>query len=170
MPGAGAGDGGDAGPPLTKAARELLDGDVRASTKEQYSSKLRVFSAYCAGVGANPSTCHVNTVINFLTMLVREKGLGYNTVCGYRSAIGRQHKGVAGVPLGQHPSIKRLVRACFIQKPPLPRYADIWDVDQVLRHLEGMPPVSELSMMDLSIKTASLTFILTLSRCRVTLG
>ena len=163
MPGAGAGGGGG-GPPLTEAARELLEGDVRASTKAQYTSKMRVFSEYCAKEGADPSTCHINIVINFITMLVREKELGYNTVCGYRSAIGRQHVGVAGVPLSQHPSIKRLVKACFIEKPPLPRYADIWDVDQVLRHLEGMPHASTLSMMDLSIKTASLTFILTLSR------
>ena len=103
-------------------------------------------------------------VTNFLTGLLRDKDLAYQTICGYRSAISRQHTGVAGTPLGQHPTIKRLVRACFLEKPPLPRYADIWDVDRVLQYLESMPPVSELLDMDLSIKTATLTFILTLSR------
>ena len=68
------------------------------------------------------------------------------------------------MPLGQLPAVRRLARAVFIERPPLPRYADIWDVDTVLGYLEGMPPASELSLMDLSIKTASLAFIMTLSR------
>ena len=129
-----------------------------------YESKTAAFRAHCTKVGVDPTCCHVNVVINFLTGLLRDKDLAYQTICGYRSAISRQHTGVAGTPLGQHPTIKRLVRACFLEKPPLPRYADIWDVDRVLQYLESMPPVSELLDMDLSIKTATLTFILTLSR------
>ena len=125
---------------------------------------MRVFEAYCAKVGVGTTDCSVNVVLNFLTELVQERGLSYQTICGYRSAIARQHEGVGGVPLGQLPAVRRLARAVFIERPPLPRYADIWDVDTVLGYLEGMPPASELSLMDLSIKTASLAFIMTLSR------
>ena len=161
MPGGG---GAAAEPQLSAAARNLLDNDVRQSTKKQYESKLRVFQRYCDRVGADPATCHPNTVLNFLAELRRERELTFQTICGYRSAISRQHTGVAGGPLGQVPAISRLVRACFLEKPPLPRYADTWQVDTVLRALEAMHPATGLSDMDLSIKTATLTFVLTLSR------
>ena len=137
---------------------------MRASTKAQYQSKMRVFKTYCDEVGVGTTDCSTNVVLNFFTELVRGRGLGYQTVCGYRSAIARQHVGVGGVPLGQLPAIRRLTRAIFVERPPLPRYSDIWDVDRVLGHLEAMPAASELSLMDLTIKTASLAFIMTLSR------
>ena len=40
----------------------------------------------------------------------------------------------------------------------------MWDVDRVLAHLEAGPSLADLSDMDLSVQTATLTFILTLSR------
>ena len=56
------------------------------------------------------------------------------------------------------------MRAIFIARPPLLRYTDYWDVYQVLEYFETSPDLSSLSDMDLSIKTATITFILTLSR------
>ena len=125
---------------------------------------MKIFTKYCTKVGANPKTCHPNIVANFVAELVRDKDLSYQTICGYRSAIARQHDGVDGVPLGALPQIKRLVRAVFVEKPPQPRYAAVWDVDKVLTHLEAGPNTADLSDMELSVKTATLTFILTLSR------
>ena len=96
---------------------------------------MKNFTKYCTEVGDEPSSCHQNIVVNFLTMLVREKGMLYQTVCGYWSAISKQHKGVNGVPLGHLLKIKKLLRAIFIKKPLLPRYSEIWDVNKVLSHL-----------------------------------
>ena len=73
-----------------------------------------------------------NVITNFLTGFVHEKGLLYPTVCGYISAISKQHAAINGVPLEQLPEIKKLARANFIEKPPIPRYLEIWDVDRVL--------------------------------------
>ena len=135
------------------------------STKALYKSKVRAsFVKYCAKAGTDPTTCHPNVVINFLGGLVHEKELLYQAVCGYRSAISKQHTGINGVPLGQLPEIKRLGRAIFIEKPPLPSYLEIWDVDKVLSYIEAGPSAAELTELELSRKTASLTFMLTLSR------
>jgi hypothetical protein len=150
--------------PLSAAAAELLNNDIRTSTKALYESKVRAFAKYCTVTGADPTTCHPNIVINFLAELIREKGLSYQTVCGYRSAIFKHHAGVSGVPLGQLPEIKRLARGIFIEKRPLPRYAEIWDMDKVLSYLEAGPSAADLTDMELSRKTASLSFTLTLSR------
>lgn len=151
-------------PPLTPAAEALLHKDVRASTRSQYDARINVFRLYCEEVGADPATCHVNTVLNFLTGLWQEKKLSYQSICGYRSAIAKQHVGLGDVPLGKFTEVRRLVRACFLERPPLPKYGDIWDVDRVLTYLETLHPALTLSAMDLAMKTASLTFILTLSR------
>ena len=135
---------------------------MRPSTKKVYNSRIKIFSEYCKSVGADPQTCPTVVVVNFLALLASKRNLSYQTVCGYRSAIARQHKG--NLPLGQLPIIKRLARACFLEKPPVPKYGDIWDVDILVRHLATMHPPESLSTMDLSCKTAALFFILSLSR------
>ena len=125
---------------------------------------MKNFTKYCTKVGDEPSSCHQNIVVNFLTMLVREKGMLYQMVCGYGSAISKQHKGFNGIPLGHLLEIKKLVRAIFIKKPPLPRYSEIWDVDKVLSYLANGPSLARLSNMEVAQRTVTLTFILTLSR------
>ena len=106
-----------------------MDNDVRPSTKSLYGSRNRAFARYCSGLGVDTATCHPNVLANFLTSLIREKKMAYQTLCGYRSAISKQHEGVNGVPIGQLAMIKKLIRAVFIESPPLPRYSQIWDVD-----------------------------------------
>ena len=125
---------------------------------------MKAFADYCTKEGTNTKSRHPNVIINYLTTLPLEKGLSYQTICGYRSVIAKQHIGVDSTTLGMIPEIKRLVRAIFIDRPPLPRYTDYWDVNQVLEYFETSPDLSSLSDMDLSIKTAVFTFILTLSR------
>ena len=149
---------------LSAEAVDLMDNNVRASTKKVYRSRWRTFTSYCKDVGADPSTCPVEVVVNFLAILRRVKGYEYQTICGYRSAIASKHRGLGETPLGKVASIKKLTKACFNEAPPIPRYGDIWDVDKLLSHLEKMHPLDSLSDMELSIKTVSLTFILSLSR------
>ena len=120
---------GAQGPSLTAAAEELINNNIRRSTKKTYKSRVNIFVDYCTKQGANTKSCHPNIVINYLTKLAQDRGLSYQTICGYRSAIAKQHIGVGGTPLGMLPEIKRLVRAIFIDSPPLPRYTKCWDVN-----------------------------------------
>ena len=108
-------------PPLTAAAKELINDIIRSFTKKTYKSKVGVFDAYCTKEGTNTKSCHPNVVINFLTMLPLDKGLSYQAICGYSSAIAGQNVGVGGISLGLLPEIKLLARAIFIDRPPPPR-------------------------------------------------
>ena len=147
---------------LSQAAEDLIAADIRPATKKIYKSRAAKFDEYCEELGVDPSTCAVEVIANFLADCVRIDNLSYQTVCGYRSAIARNHSG--NLPIGRLPIIKRLTRAVFLERPPVPRYAEVWEVDTLLAHLRTMHPAESLSIMDLSVKTAALVFILSLSR------
>ena len=120
---------------LSDQAALLVDQDVRPATHKLYKSRFSIFSTYCMQYGYDPTNCPVEIVTNFLAMLQDTKNMQYRTICGYRSAIARYHKGFAGNPLGSAKLIKRLTKACFNKNPPLPKYSDIWDADALLGHL-----------------------------------
>ena len=149
---------------MTAADKKLINNDIRGSIKKTYKSKVEALATYCLKKGTNTKFCHPNDVINFLTTLAQEKGLSYQTVCGYCSVIAKQHISVGGMSLGLLPEIKRMAQAIFIDRPPLSRYANCWDVNRVLEYLETGPSLTDLLDMDLSVKTATITLILTLSR------
>ena len=118
------------------AAEKLINDNIRSSAKKTYMSRVNTFAAYCVKQGTNTKSCHPNIVINYLTMLAQDKRLSYQTICGYRSTIAKPHIGVGGTQLGMLPEIKLLVRAIFINRPPLLRYAKCWDINQVLKQLK----------------------------------
>ena len=156
--------GGEENSLLSNQAALLVDQDVRPATHKLYKSRFKIFSTYCEQYGYNPTSCPVEIVTNFLAMLQDTKRMQYRTICGYRSAIARYHRGIAGTPLGSAKLIKRLTKACFNQNPPLPKYSDIWDADALLGYLETMYPNSELSTYDLGLKSVPLLTVLSLSR------
>lgn len=141
-----------------------MDGDIRSGTKSNYKSKLGIFRRYCEDVGCEVETAPIEVVANFLAILASTLGLSYQTVCGYRSAISKAHIGQGDLPLGKTRPIKRLTRATFIANPPIPRYSQIWDVDQLLGYLETLHPPDRLTDMELSMKTLALLSVLSISR------
>jgi hypothetical protein len=97
----------------------------------------------------------VEKILNFLAE-GKEKGLAYNTLNGYRSAISARHQGFNGTPAGQHPQVKRLLMGVYHDCPPVPKYTTTWDVQQVLTHIEGWGPNEGLDDSHLTHKTAML--------------
>ena len=123
-----------------------------------------MFSSYCADIGCQAATAPINVVLNFLTLLHKDLGYSYQSICGFRSALSKMHQGWNGRSLGEALPVHRLVKATFNQNPPQPRYADIWDPEQLLQYLETLHPLESLTDFDLSIKTASLLALATISR------
>ena len=148
---------------LTDQAKVLIDQDVRPGTNKIYKNRFRIFSDYCEKIGHDPVKCPVEIVTNFLSVL-KDRGMTYQTICGYRSAISRFHSPVGGLPVGSAPLIRRITKACFNQAPPIPKYSDMWDVDQLLVFLETLHPNADLSTFDLGMKAVAL--ISSLSICR----
>ena len=56
------------------------------------------------------------------------------------------------------------MKGAFNSRPPLPRYNETWDVDKVLKHLEGIGENQNLSLKELTFKTLTLMALTSASR------
>lgn len=89
-----------------------------------------------------------------------KSGLSYSTINGYRSAISAFHEQIEGMPVGQHPLVKRALAGVFNENPPQPKYTDMWDVGVVLKYIDSLGPNGDL---DDGQMTRKLTMLLALS-------
>ena len=79
----------------------------------------------------DPVGADVVHVLNFLSELALA-GMAYRTVISLRSAISAGHTPVDGLPLGEHPLVRKLLCVVRISLTPEPRYSTVWDVSTVL--------------------------------------
>ena len=127
----------------------------RPKTKSNYNSLFAKWAGWCAQRNRDPFSGPVEDVINFLAELFRE-GYLYRSLNSYRSAISAIHSKVDGQPVGQHPLVTRMLQGAYNERPPLPRYATVWDVGVVLRYLRGLGENGTLSLRLLTLKSAML--------------
>ena len=84
-----------------------------------------------------------------------DKNYQYRTINSHRSAISAFHPKIEGFPVGQHPLVCNLPAGIFNERPPQPRYQQIWDVNLVLTHLHNSKSDNlSLSGKDLTEKLA----------------
>ena len=92
-------------------------------------------------------------------------GLGYSSMNTLRSAISSVAN-IDGRPAGQHPLVRRFMKAVFQQRPALPRYQTTWDPDIVLRHLKSLGRNKNLTTIQLSRKLTMLLLLQSGQRCQ----
>ena len=90
--------------------------------------------------------------------------LEYRTINNYRSAISAFHSLVQGVKVGQHPLVIDLLKGASNERPPLPRYTYIWDVDTVIAKMKELPNNSDLPIHILSFKLITLLGLCAITR------
>ena len=110
-----------AGQNLSNAARDLLLASWRAKSNMTYDSHFKKWLYWCTSRGSDPISGSVSEDANFLADLHKE-GYQSSSLNVFRSAISLVHDKVDGVEVGKHPTIKRLLKGAFHERPPLPRY------------------------------------------------
>ena len=145
---------------LSTAASDIILCAWRDGTKKQYQTYITKCENYCNSKGISPVSASVVQGINFLTELV-SSGIGYSAVNTARSALSTILVVNDCVTFGTHPLVKRFLKGVFEQKPSLPRYAVIWDVNQVLNSLRSYPPIEDISLKKLTVKVVMLLALLT---------
>ena len=114
------------------------------STWKNYESYIRKWIKYCSDnciVICNPS---ISNILTFLHSLY-ENNLGYSGINTARSALSLILGKVDGFEVGNHPLVRRLLKAVYRCQPPKPKYDSVWDVSLVLNLFKGWPDKETLS-------------------------
>ncbi|XP_067665161.1 uncharacterized protein [Haliotis asinina] len=127
----------------------------RGGTQKQYKTYLLKYMEYCTRLGRDPLLPNIGTVLDFLKLLF-DSGCGYSAINTARSALSAVLILPSGMPVGQHPLVKRFLRGIFNLRPSLPRYQHVWDVKIVLDYLESLGKNEELSLKTLTLKFSML--------------
>ena len=88
------------------------------------------------------------------------EGLKYSATNSHISALTSILQ-VPGVEqIGEHNLVSRFTKGIFNLQPSLPRYSKIWDIHKVLLYLIGLGRNEDLTLRQLTLKTATLLSIL----------
>ena len=92
--------------------------------------------------------------------------MSYSTLNVARSAVSRLLSFGNSSTIGEEALAKQFFKGVFRQRPPHPKYTHTWDVGPVLHYLRDLGPSEQLTIKQLSLKTVSLTALLTGQRCQ----
>ena len=149
---------------ISEQATMLITNARRSGSVSNYESSWRKWSGWCLQRQVDPFRCSLSYILDFLAELF-SKGFAYRTINCHRSALSAYHDLLEGFPVGKHPRVTALMTGVFNKRPPQPRYTFIWDVDQVLEHIQKFYPHESLSDKDLTLKTTVLLALTAASRC-----
>ena len=109
----------------------------------------------------DPRSAPVHHIADFLIALF-VKGRTISSIKGHRSAIAAIHSGFAdGTCVSTAPCLSNIMRALFLQRPPVRKLLPSWSLPTVLEALSKAPfePLAEASLRNLTIKTVFLVAI-----------
>lgn len=110
-------------------------------------------------------TASTTAVLEFLTELY-QNGLGYSTINTAKSALSSFYCIIDGRIIGMEPLVQRFMKGVFTNKPSLPKHNRVWPIKAVLDYISASPENSELTLLQLSEKLATLFMILSGQRCQ----
>ena len=140
-----------------------MTGHLAEQSASGYACAFGKFKNFCETKGVDPFTSPPAIVVKFLRGKF-ESGVTYQTICYYRSAISKFHVGHGTETIGNHPLVKKAVRAAFRGRPPIPKYKKTYDISPVLSYIASLHPLESLNLKKLTFKTMFLLSFSSLSR------
>ena len=140
---------------FSDAASILILSARRDSTTVSYSSYWRKWNTWCERKQINSYHANVRQISDFLALCFQE-GYAYRTICMIRSAISAYHDPMGGRPVGEHPTIMKLLAGVKNLRPIPDKFPIIWDIDSVLHFLKRLGKTKKLSLKLLTWKTVML--------------
>ena len=141
---------------ISEETKELLLGSWKSGTRSSYDSAWNKWSSWCSSREIDPFSAPLAAILDFLTWMYKE-GYQYRTLNVHRSAISSVLPYIDGVPIGQLPIVKQLMKGVLQNNPPLPKYQFSWDLDIVLKYLSALPINKKL---DFSVLGKTLSILL----------
>ena len=141
---------------LWSGVSEVIMASWRPGPKEVYNRALQRWLEYCRIRGYYPQHPTVSEALDFLDALFAQ-GLGYSDINSHRSALSSILQ-VPGVErIGEHNLVSQFMKGVFNLRPPQPLYSKMWDINKVLLYLKGLGRNEDLTLRQLTLKTAMLS-------------
>ena len=143
---------------ILEVAAKLIMESWRDGTKKQYSTYITKWQKFCNQRQISHIQPSVVSVLDFLTLLYQQ-GLTYSAINTARSALSSYITLENWTCVGKHPLVSQLMKGIFQEKPPRPKYTEIWDVSIVLSYLQSLSAVDRLSLKELTLKLLALILL-----------
>ncbi|KZS10489.1 Uncharacterized protein APZ42_025037 [Daphnia magna] len=148
---------------FSQPAIELFLVGSRANTNAAYESAWVNWRNWCLEWSCDPLRSDLALASAFLAHL-HASGKSYSTINLHRSMLSATLSAIDGIPIGQQPLIVKLLKGCYNQNPPRPRYDFTWDPNRVFQFMSSLGSNEFLPLPPLSGKLVTLLALATLLR------
>ena len=150
---------------FSESTIKIILGSWRDGTKSQYHSFTKKWFEFCDHHQCDYISPPLPFAIDFLAELFNA-GLSYSSINTARSMLSSLIcLENAHVAFGQIPTVKRFMKGVFELRPSFPKYTTAWSISTVFTFIRKSP-LSDITLKDLSYRTAFLLALLIGQRCR----
>ncbi|KAM9954842.1 hypothetical protein ACTFIW_000945 [Dictyostelium discoideum] len=144
---------------------ELLMKSWEPSTLKVYSSSYTRFRNFCTLNSLNPANITFVVFMNYLTHLFKHKPpLAFSTINGHRSMLNQLLLLKNQTDIVNDPFITRIMTGIHKLRPSSAKYQEIWDANQVFKHLSTIKVIPKYTYTALLKKTLVLCKMFGLAR------
>ncbi|KAM9957069.1 hypothetical protein ACTFIR_003806 [Dictyostelium discoideum] len=144
---------------------ELLMKSWEPSTLKVYSSSYTRFRNFCTSNSLNPANITLVVFMDYLTHLFKHKPpLAFSTINGHRSMLNQLLLLKNQTDIVNDPFITRIMTGIHKLRPSSAKYQEIWDANQVFKHLSTIKVIPKYTYTALLKKTLVLCKMFGLAR------
>ena len=151
---------------ISTTASTLITSARSSGTRKNYQSAWGKFTRWCCKREVDPFSCDIKHILDYLGALFVDKK-ECSCIGTHRSAISAYHTPVEGLPVGKHPLVRLLMKGASNERPALPKYRYIWEVELVIKKFCSMPDNEALTLEQLGYKLITLLGLCSIKRCGV---
>ena len=138
---------------------EIITESWRNNTRSKYEAILKKWKQHTSLRNQDLIYTSVASVLSFLHGMYTKSCL-YSVLCGARSALSSVVCIKGFSRLSDHPMISRYLKRMFNRHLPLPKYTQVWDINQILDYYTNLPDNEELEFKYIVKKLVMLFLIL----------
>ncbi|KAM9954249.1 hypothetical protein ACTFIW_003790 [Dictyostelium discoideum] len=144
---------------------ELFMKSWEPSTLKVYSSSYTRFRNFCISNSLNPANITLVVFMDYLTHLFKHKPpLAFSTFNGHRSMLNQLLLLKNQTDIVNDPFITRIMTGIHKLRPSSAKYQEIWDANQVFKHLSTIKVIPKYTYTALLKKTLVLCKMFGLAR------
>ncbi|KAM9974231.1 hypothetical protein ACTFIR_003947 [Dictyostelium discoideum] len=149
----------------SSSTAELLMKSWEPSTLKVYSSSYTRFRNFCSSNSLNPANITLVVFMDYLTHLFKHKPpLAFSTINGHRSMLNQLLLLKNQTDIVNDPFITRIMTGIHKLRPSSAKYQEIWDANQVFKHLSTIKVIPKYTYTALLKKTLVLCKMFGLAR------